>query len=63
MFRHTDTEFAPWTVIKSNDKKRGRINALRHVLHRLEYTDRDLVRIGTPDPQIVVPAPEAVELI
>ena len=32
MFEHTDTAFAPWTVVKSNDKKRARINAMRYVL-------------------------------
>ena len=61
MIAHTDTPYAPWTVIKSNDKKRGRINALRHVLHQLDYTDRDLDRIGQPDPQIVLAAGDAVE--
>ncbi len=61
MIAYTDTDHAPWTVIKSNDKKRGRINALRHVLHQLDYTDRDLDRIGTPDPLIVGRAREVVE--
>ena len=56
MFFYTDTEQAPWTVIKSNDKKRGRINALRHVLTNLHYTDRDLERVGVPDPLIVAGA-------
>lgn len=32
MFRASDTEFAPWTVVRSNDKKRGRLEAMRHVL-------------------------------
>ncbi len=41
MFAYTDTEHAPWTVVKSNDKKRARVNALRHVLHTLDYTDKD----------------------
>ena len=63
MIAHTDTDHAPWTVIKSNDKKRGRINALRHVLHQLDYTDRDLDRIGAPDRRIVVAARDAVEHI
>ncbi|HEV7187943.1 MAG TPA: polyphosphate kinase 2, partial [Blastococcus sp.] len=39
MFLHTDTAEAPWTVIKSNDKKRARLAALRHVLSRLDYAD------------------------
>ena len=41
MFFYTDTEHAPWTVVKSNDKKRARINALRHVLHTLDYTGKN----------------------
>ncbi|MBI5433772.1 MAG: polyphosphate kinase 2, partial [Planctomycetes bacterium] len=53
MFFHTDTADAPWTVIKSDDKKRARINCLRYVLHRLEYPDKDLESIGELDTQIV----------
>ena len=37
MFFHTDTADAPWTVVKSNDKKRARIEAMRHVLARFDY--------------------------
>jgi polyphosphate kinase 2 len=53
MFQHTDTPYAPWTVIKSNDKKRARVNALRSVLSHLDYTDKDMDSIGQPDPLIV----------
>jgi len=53
MFAYTDTEHAPWTVVKSNDKKRARVNALRHVLHTLDYADKDTTRIGDTDPLIV----------
>ena len=56
MFAWTDTEVAPWTVVKSNDKKRARVNALRHVLHTLPYADKDTTRIGDTDPLIVGPA-------
>jgi polyphosphate kinase 2 len=55
MFAHTDTEHAPWTVIKSNDKKRARLEAMRHVLSRLDYTGRFEDVVGHPDPLIVVP--------
>jgi polyphosphate kinase 2 len=61
MFRHTDTEFAPWTVIKSNDKKRARIETLRYVLSRLDYPDKDFEVVGKPDPQLVGPASEVYE--
>ncbi|MCL2781299.1 MAG: polyphosphate kinase 2 [Actinomycetia bacterium] len=56
MFFYTDTADAPWTVIKSNDKKRARLAALRYVLANLDYTDKDLKAVGTPDPLIVGPA-------
>ncbi len=46
MFFHTDTADAPWTVIKSDDKKRARLNAMRYVLHSLPYDGKDVDRIG-----------------
>ena len=52
-FMHTDTADAPWTVIKSDCKKRARLNALRYVLTRLTYTNKDLAGIGALDPLIV----------
>jgi polyphosphate kinase 2 len=61
MFLHTDTEHAPWTVIKSNDKKRARLEAMRHVLHRFDYTDKDPDAVGTPDPLIVGSAADVLE--
>ncbi len=53
MFFYTDTADAPWTVIKSNCKKRARLNAMRYILHRLPYTNKDAERIGPLDPLIV----------
>ena len=53
MFLHCDTSDAPWTVIKSDCKKRARLNAMRYLLHRLPYTKRNLERIGPVDPLIV----------
>ncbi len=53
MFLHSDTSDAPWTVIKSDCKKRARLNAMRFVLGRMPYDNRDLTRIGTADPLIV----------
>ena len=52
MFRDTDTAYAPWTVVKSNDKKRARVEAMRSVLARFDYDGKDEV-VGTPDPLIV----------
>ena len=53
MFFHTDTADAPWTVIKSDCKKRARLNAMRYVLHKLPYANKDLDRIGPLDPLLV----------
>ena len=53
MFFNTDTADAPWTVIKSNCKKRARLNAMRYVLHRLPYANKDLDSIGPLDSLLV----------
>lgn len=48
----TDTGHAPWTVIRSDDKRRARIAALRHVLSHMSYARKDMAAIGKPDPCI-----------
>ena len=53
MFFHTDTADAPWVVIKSDDKKRARLNCMRHFLHTLPYPDKDLHVAHQPDPLLV----------
>jgi polyphosphate kinase 2 (PPK2 family) len=53
MFFYTDTADSPWTVIKSDCKKRARLNALRYVLHKLPYTSKALDAIGPLDPLLV----------
>ncbi|MDX3615088.1 MULTISPECIES: polyphosphate kinase 2 [Streptomyces] len=53
MFRATDTESAPWTVVKSNDKRRARLETMRSLLSRIDYTSKDPEAVGTPDPLIV----------
>ncbi len=52
-FFETDTADSPWTVIKSDCKKRARLNAMRYVLHKLPYTSKDLDRVAKLDPLIV----------
>ncbi|MGH4023995.1 MAG: polyphosphate kinase 2 [Pseudonocardiaceae bacterium] len=61
MFDGTDTPAAPWTVVKSNDKKRGRIAALRWILSTLDYPTKDTDVVGTPDPLIVGPPTQVYE--
>ncbi|POH72775.1 polyphosphate kinase 2 [Arthrobacter glacialis] len=60
MFKRTDTRHAPWTVVKSNDKKRARLAAMRHVLSMFDYTGKDHELVGVPDPHIVGPASAVV---
>ncbi|WP_427006345.1 polyphosphate kinase 2 [Pseudarthrobacter sp. H2] len=52
-FLRTDTDHAPWITIKSNDKKRGRINAMRFFLNQFDYGDKDTSVVYEPDPLIV----------
>src|SRR5688572_26469971 len=53
MFFYTDTADAPWTVIKSNDKKRARVEAMRHVLHQFAYDNKDTDLVRPADPRLV----------
>ena len=54
MFRRTDKRYAPWTIIRSNDKKRARINAMRFFLSQFEYEGKDDAVVGKPDPKLVM---------
>tara|TARA_Y100001933_G_scaffold254960_2_gene297329 strand:+ start:1565 stop:2509 length:945 start_codon:yes stop_codon:yes gene_type:complete len=53
MFFYTDTADAPWTIIKSNDKKRARLNCMQHFLSSLDYPGKDESVVRKPDPLIV----------
>jgi len=53
MFEHTDKRYAPWLTVKSNDKKRARVNALRAFLNQFDYEDKDSDVVFAPDPKIV----------
>ena len=53
MIATTDTDQAPWTSIKSNDKKRARINAMRFFLSQFDYEGKDDAVVGSADPLIV----------
>lgn len=60
MFFYTDTADAPWTVIKSNDKKRARLNCMRHFLDSLDYPGKDQEVVTAPDPLIVASASHVI---
>ncbi|MFT3968879.1 MAG: polyphosphate kinase 2 [Micropruina sp.] len=53
MFARTDTKHAPWTTIRSNDKKRARVNAMRAFLNQFDYEGKDSSVVYDPDPLIV----------
>ncbi|MFD9354623.1 polyphosphate kinase 2 [Streptomyces sp. NPDC060031] len=61
MFRATDTEHAPWTVVKSNDKRRARLEAIRSLLDRIDYDRKDTEAVGRPDQLIVGAADTLLE--
>jgi hypothetical protein len=53
MFFYTDTSDSPWTVVKSNCKKRARLNAMRYILQKFPYDNKSAKLIGKIDPLIV----------
>ncbi len=53
MFDRTHTDAAPWTIIRSNDKKRARLNAIRVILSQFDYSGKDHEVVGSTDPKIV----------
>ncbi|MBJ3786164.1 polyphosphate kinase 2 [Devosia sediminis] len=62
MFKATDSKHAPWTVIRANDKNRLRLNAIRVVLHALDYEGKDEREIGEIDRKIVLTADDFLEI-
>ncbi len=60
MFFYTDTADAPWTIVKSDDKKRARLNCMRHFLSSLNYDGKDQETIGEVDPFIVTTSDHAI---
>ena len=62
MLRRTDCPHAPWTVIRANDKRRGRINVIQTVLGSLTYPDKDKKAVGEIDPNITMSAGDFLKL-
>ena len=58
MLKHTNTATNPWTLIKSDDKQRARINCMRFFLSNLDYPDKDETIVQAPDPLIVGQPPQ-----
>jgi polyphosphate kinase len=53
MLIHADSDVAPWTVVNSNEKKRARLESIRHVVHTLDYEHKDHTVARPPDPRVV----------
>jgi len=49
----TDTKFSPWTVVKSDDKKRARLNCMRYVLNAFPYSSQDVDLVGAIEPALI----------
>jgi polyphosphate kinase 2 len=60
MFFYTDTADAPWTIVKSDDKKRARINCMLHFLNGVDYPDKNFSIVTAPDPLIVGQAQQII---
>lgn len=56
MLRSTDEAAAPWTVVRANDKRRTRLETIRHVLDVIPYAGKDVEAIGEKDRKIVLSA-------
>lgn len=61
MISTTHSAHAPWTVIRMNDKRRGRLEVLRHILLNVDYKGKDRDVIGSPDPLIIGTGPDALD--
>lgn len=57
MLEATHTDHAPWTIVRSNDKRRARVNTIRHVLSNVDYEGKDADAIGAIDPKILGQGP------
>ncbi len=58
MLNATHTDHAPWTIVRSNDKRRARLNAIRHVLNSLDYEGKNTGAIGAVDDRILGQGPD-----
>ncbi len=55
MFSKTHTNFCPWIIVKTNDKKQARLESMRYVLSQFDYTDKGESKISLlPDPNVIM---------
>ncbi len=63
MLKRTSTTHAPWTIVRSRDKHRARLNAMRVILNSVDYAGRNSEIDFVPDPEVVVPAAQEIVLM
>jgi len=63
MLKRTNTQMAPWVIVRSNDKQQARLNAVKVILNAVDYKGRDLDLDFTPDPRIVLSGTDEVALM
>ncbi len=63
MLKRTSTLTAPWTIVRSGDKQRARVNAMKVILNAVDYADRDLRLDWVPRPKVVLSGPEEIALM
>lgn len=61
MMKATHTDHAPWTVVRYNDKRRGRLEVLRHILSAVDYQGKSPKVIGKPDTKIIGSGPAMLD--
>ena len=59
MFKRTHTKAAPWTVVRSNDKRRARLETIRHILSRIDYAGKKAIEVGKSDGKIILSNPSS----
>ena len=63
MLKQTSTTDAPWKIIRSGDKQKARLNAMRVILNSVPYEDRNPDLDFTPDPEVVISGAREIELM
>jgi len=58
MLKETHTKHAPWTIVRANDKRRARLNVIRHILHSMDYDGKDDGKVGKLDEKIIGSGPD-----
>jgi aryl carrier-like protein len=63
MLNETNRTVTPWTIIRSDNKKRARLNCIKHILSKVEYEDKTSQEDLQPDPEIVVSGIDEIRIM